>query len=438
MIAFFLIIYFVALLVGLPMITSIGFAALALTGCYGAATGLDFSQIAEAFVSGAIQDNSGLTVLLFVIAGDLMSQAQITDKIFNIFAYFLGKKRGFMPILAAITCMFYGAISGSGIATCVAVGALCFPMLVKLGYDRIFAAGIIVAAGCLGTVIPPSIPLTMCSSLSGGLDQVVLYKLGAILGVVCGVLMCLYCYFYCRVKGNGNQTEIDRWVDNLREKGLGNVVSESIWALLMPVIILGSIFLGIADTAQSAALSVVYALFIGRFVYRTFDMSTLPGLIVSSIRNSIGMLAIVTFAKVFNVSMGALNVGTVINEFITAHSLNGTVLMLLLLLLMLLLGTCNAGGITIFVPIAYPVMVVAGLDPYVCCVAMVIMQTVGQLTPPIGTCLFVMLPQAECDVLELGKKVIPYWIIMCGVCAVVVLFPGIFASLTAGAVIPIP
>lgn len=439
-IAVFLIIYFVLLVFGAtPLVLAIATACFSIPLFFSATADFGLVAIASSFAEATFANNTGITVLLFILAGDVMSHGAITEKIFNIFAYFLGKRKGFMPILSILTCMFYGAISGSGPATTAAVGAMCFPVLVSMGYDKFFSAALLVCAGCLGMVIPPSVPVTGVAALTNGLDIIVLYKVATIVGVACGVLMIVYSYVYCLRHGNGDQVKINAWVDRLRDQGFGYVVKDSIWALLTPIIILGSIFSGFADTAQAAALSLVYAIIISVFVYKTISLKELPQLLMKSLRGGAGMLMMLAFATVFSNAMSALNVNQMLENLVNATNMSGLVVMIFILLYMLIMGAFGAGAsVTLVIPLAYPLMIATGVEPFTACISVVLMQAVGLVTPPIGLCLFVMADYAKCEVSQLTKSLIPFILIMVVVSLFLILFPGVFSGIVAGGTVPIP
>lgn len=433
---FLLINFSLMLIVGVPMVFSITTAAIAMILLFAGQTALSFPGIAAAIGNGLVANNTGITIALFIISGDLMSRGQITDKIFNILAYFLGKKRGFMPLLAIATCMMYGAISGSAPGTTAAVGAMCFPILVRLGYDPTFSAGIIVGAGCLGTVIPPSIQVTGVSALSGGLDLAVLYQVAAVMGVTCIIGIMIYAYIYCLRHGNGNQEMINVWVDELRAMGFGKVLYESIWALLTPVLIMGTIFAGIADTAQAAALSGVYSVLVSIFIYKTIKPNEIWGVITKSVRNSAPMLCMLAFATLLSNTMNTLGVVDVVTDLVQNAHVSKGMFIVVVLLMLVLLGTVSATNITVLTPIMYPIVRALGMEPYSAMMAVMLCSTTGAITPPVGNCLFIMQPMANCTVGELGKKVFPCVIVYVIVSAIAFTMPGLFSVFTAGAVIP--
>lgn len=437
MISAFLILFFGGMiLIGLPVVGCIVLSASSIPLLGNSA--ISFSSIAENSIAGAVQNNVGLTIVLFMIAGEFMARGKLTEKIFDTFAYFLGKKRAFMPILSICTCMFYGAISGSGPATTAAVGAMCYPMLVEMGYDKMFSAAILVSAGCLGMVIPPSVPLTGAAQLSGGLDLVPLYAIAAVAGVAAGALLIIYAIVHCR-KDNGDQAKINAWVDGLRQKSFGALIKESIWAIMTPVIILGTIFTGIADTAQAAAISLVYSVIVAVFVYKTIKVEEIVPLLKKCCMNAAPLCFMISLASVFTAGMRALEIPTLLTEALVSSGVSGTVFVILVLLCMLLLGAfmdCGA-AMTIIVPLVAPIIISYGMDPYTSIVSIIICQAVGLCSPLCGLCLFVMAPIAETTIGELGKHVIKLSALLVLVALIVVLFPSAFSWATAGAAIPV-
>lgn len=439
-VSIFLIVYFALMLVvGTPMAFCIGAVAMMVPLFFGPEAGITFTQAAQWFTSGCTGSNTGLTIVLFMVTGDVMTKGKLTERIFNLFAYFLGKKRGFMPILTIITCMFYGAVSGSSPATVAAVGVLCFPMLVEMGYDKRFSAGIIVSAGCLGGVIPPSTGLTAINALTGGLDLVALFKVAALVGVGSGVIICAYSYIHCLRKGNGDQAKINEWVDGLRKQSFGSVFSDSIWAVLTPVIILGSIFSGIADTVQAAAISLVYGVIVSVYIYKSISMKDLPGIMMNSIRNAGPVLVMVAFATVFSNSIGAIGVTKMLQDFVVNAGWSGSMLMVSVLVFMLIGGTIGAGSsVGLLTPLVYPLMIASGANPFVGGAVMTLMQCLGGLTPPIGMSLFTVVGISKLDIKEVSVAVIPTLLLMFIWALIVVMVPGPFAAVAGNAFIPIP
>ncbi len=435
MIALFLIVFFgMMLFLGVPMVAAIVFSALVLPLFFAGTSPVGFLDVVDWFVTGASANNTGITIILFMLAGEFMSRGKLTEKIFNTFSYFLGKKRGFMPIASIVTCMFYGAISGSGPATTAAVGGMCYPLLISMGYGKMFSAAILVTAGCLGMVIPPSVPLTGASAIAGAIlgfdvDLVVLYKISAVAGVLAGILLIVYAYLYCKRHGNGDQEKINAMVDDLRTRGFGSVLKESIWALITPVIILGTIFTGIADTAEAAAISLVYGILVSVLLYKTVKWSEIFPIAQKCIQNGIPLMIMLAAATIFSNTMTAVEIPTKLANFLVESGVSGSVMICLVLVFMLILGTfMDAGGaMQIIVPLAAPILVAMGMDIYTCLVAVIVAQAIGLTTPPFGLCLFVMCGVADCTVGQMTKHLLIPIVLLILVAFFVALCPGLFA-----------
>lgn len=177
-----------------------------------------------------------LAVPMFVLSGIIMAKGGISKKLFDVFAYFLGKFTAGMPCAVIVTCLFYGAISGSAPATVAAVGSMTIPILSNLGYDLTFSTAIVAVAGGLGVIIPPSIPFIMYGMASGA-SVSDLFLAGIIPGLMIGILLMIYAIYHCRRYGE-DKAKIHAEVQELHNKGLLKVLRESFFAILSPVIIL--------------------------------------------------------------------------------------------------------------------------------------------------------------------------------------------------------
>ncbi len=435
MIPLFLVAFFgMMIFLGVPMVACIVFSALLLPLCFGGASPVHFLDIVDWFVNGASANNTGITIVLFMLAGEFMARGKLTEKIFNTFSYFLGRKKGFLPIISIATCMFYGAISGSGPATTAAVGGMCYPLLVSLGYDRMFSAAILVAAGCLGMVIPPSVPLTGAAAISGSVlgydvDLIALYKIAAVGGVLAGVILIIYAYIHCVRHGNGDQAKINAMVDALQARSFGSILKESIWAIITPVIILGGIFTGITDTAQAAAISLVYGILVSVFVYKTVKPGEIVDITIKCLSNGVPLFIMLAAASIFSGAMTGIEIPAKLADAMVSSGVSGSALICMILLFMLILGTFmdSGGAMQIVVPLVAPLVVAMGMDLYTCLTAIVIAQAIGLTTPPFGLSMFVMCGVAECSVADISKKLILPIILLILVAFFVGLFPGAFA-----------
>ena len=181
-----------------------------------------------------------LAIPLFMLSGVIMAKGGISKRLFNFFAYFIGNKTAGFPCAAIITCLFYGAISGSGPATTAAVGAMAIPFLTGMGYDLVFASAIVAVAGGLGVIIPPSIPFIVYSSMSNTSTSA-LFIAGILPGALIALGLMVVAWAYCKRHGE-DKARLQENYETIRAQGFGRLLRESSWALLTPVIILGSIY----------------------------------------------------------------------------------------------------------------------------------------------------------------------------------------------------
>ena len=255
------ILFVICLVIAIPVSISLGIVAV-LPGAFDPSFTASASYVIRSMLGG-IDSFPLLAVPMFVLAGILMAHGKISQKLFDVFVYFIGKRTAGIPCAVIITCLFYGAISGSAPATVAAVGSMTIPLLIELGYKKDFATAIVAVAGGLGVIIPPSIPFIMYAMATG--ESVSdLFLAGIVPGLMIGALLMFYAYYHCRRYGEDKE-KIDAKVTELREKGFLNILKDSIWALISPVIVLGCIYAGIASPTEAAVISVFYDAFCSNY-----------------------------------------------------------------------------------------------------------------------------------------------------------------------------
>lgn len=348
-----------------------------------------------------------LAVPMFVLSGIIMAKGGISRRLFDVFAYFLGKLPAGMPCAVIVTCLFYGAISGSGPATVAAVGSMTIPILTSLGYDLVFSAAIVAVAGGLGVIIPPSIPFIMYGMASGA-SVGDLFLAGIIPGLLIAGLLIAYTIWHCRRHGEDRE-KIDAQVRALHEKGLLQVLKESFLALLSPVIILGCIYTGVASPTEAAVISVFYALLVSMVFYRTIRLKELWSILAESVRTYAPILFILAASTAFSRVLTLLHVPQQISELILGSFHNPVVILLIINLFLLVVGMVmdTTPAILILTPILLPIAVQIGVDPIQFGVIMVVNLAIGFVTPPIGVNLFVASSLSGVPVMPLSKKALP-------------------------------
>lgn len=351
-----------------------------------------------------------LAVPLFILGGVIMAEGGISKKLFNFFAYFVGRFAGGIPCAVILTCLFYGAISGSGPATTAAVGAMCVPFMISLGYDRKWSAGLVAVAGGLGVIIPPSIPFVLYS-LATGVSTGDLFLGGIIPGILIGVFMMIYAVIYCKRKGE-NKELIREKMDELKNKGFWKLLLESFPALLCPIIVLGGIYAGFVTPTEAACISVFYALIVSLFVYKTITIKDLLPMLRNSVKTYGGLAFVLAFATAFGRVLSLTKATSVITNFITSNFTSGWTVMTALVGIFLVLGMVMDTGpaIIILAPVLLPAVEALGIHEVHFGVVLVCCLSIGLATPPFGLDLFVAGNLSEEQPMAVAKKALPFMI----------------------------
>ena len=344
-----------------------------------------------------------LAVPMFVLSGIIMAKGGISKKLFDVFAYFLGKFTAGMPCAVIVTCLFYGAISGSAPATVAAVGSMTIPILSNLGYDLTFSTAIVAVAGGLGVIIPPSIPFIMYGMASGA-SVSDLFLAGIIPGLM-----------------------IHAEVQELHNKGLLKVLRESFFAILSPVIILGCIYSGVASPTEAAVISVFYALIISLFVYRSIHIRDIWGILVEAIRTFTPILFILAASTAFSRVLTLMQVPQTVSEFILNNFHSPVAILLIINLFLLIVGMVmdTTPAILILTPILLPIVQAIGMDSIQFGVIMVVNLAIGFVTPPIGVNLFVASSLTDVPVMAIAKKAMPMIIFFLAALLLITFIPAI-------------
>lgn len=349
-----------------------------------------------------------LAVPLFILGGVIMAEGGISKKLFNFFSYFVGNIPGGIPCAVILTCLFYGAISGSGPATTAAVGSMCIPFLVSLGYDRQWSAGLVAVAGGLGVIIPPSIPFVLYS-LATGVSTGNLFLAGIIPGILIGLFMMVYAVFYCVRKGEDKQL-IRAKMDELRGQGLGHLFLDSLPALLCPIIILGGIYTGWFTPTEAACISVFYAILVSLFVYKSIKIKDLIPFLCSSVKTYGGLAFVLAFATAFGRVLSLTRATKIVEDFIVGNFSSAFAVMTVLVIIFLILGMVMDTGpaIIILAPVLLPAVQALGVDEVHFGVVLVCCLSIGLATPPFGLDLFVAGNLAEEPPMSVAKKAVPF------------------------------
>ncbi|MCB6610304.1 TRAP transporter large permease [[Clostridium] symbiosum] len=364
-----------------------------------------------------------LAVPLFILGGVIMAKGGISKKLFNFFSYFAGRMPGGLPCAVILTCLFYGAISGSGPATTAAVGSMCVPFLTDLGYEKKWSAGLIAVAGGLGVIIPPSIPFVLYS-LATGVSTGDLFLGGVFPGILIGLFLMIYAVYYC-VRHGEDRALIDARMQELRATGLGKLFADSFWALLCPVIVLGGIYTGFVTPTEAATLSVFYAIIVSLFIYKSIKANELIPFLCESVKTYGGLAFVLAFATAFGRVLSLTRATKAVETFILGNFHSGIAILTVLAIIFLILGMVMDTGpaIIILAPVVLPAVQALGVDPVHFGVVLVCCLSIGLATPPFGLDLFVAGNIAEEPPMAVAKKAVPFMLAFLVALLVIVYVP---------------
>ncbi|WP_102347434.1 TRAP transporter large permease [Bacillus sp. Marseille-P3661] len=348
-----------------------------------------------------------MAVPFFILAGEIMGKGGISQRLFGVANAMVGNKTGGFAIATIITCMFFAAISGSGPATVAAIGGIMIPAMVQQGYDKKFATATVAAAGSIGVIIPPSIPMVMYG-VSGSVSIGDLFIAGIIPGILVGIVMMIWAWYYSKKKGYTGSDE------KTSIKGILKATWEAKWAIIMPVIILGGIYGGIFTPTEAAVVAVVYGLVAGKFLYRELKFKDIPKILIDSMLTTATVLVIVGAATGFGRLLTIEQIPNQVASAMMSVSENPFVIMALITILLLIVGCFmdTIAAIIILTPILLPIALQIGYDPIHFGIIMVVNLAIGFITPPLGVNLFVGSGISGLSIEDLSKAVVPFFVAM--------------------------
>ncbi|WP_434309084.1 TRAP transporter large permease [Hominifimenecus sp. rT4P-3] len=422
-----LVLFILLIVISIPIATSMGIVSV-IPGLADSTFSANPVYLLRAIISG-LESVPYLAIPMFILSGTIMSKGEISKKLFDFISYFIGKKRAGLPCAVIITCLFFGALSGSATATVAAVGSMTIPILVALNYDKVFCTALVAVAGGLGVIIPPSIPMIVYATVAG--ESVGDMFIGGILpGILIAACLMIYTYYYCRKHGEDRE-KISETVDKIRSKGLGKVFMQSFWALLTPVIILGSIYGGLATPTEAAVISVFYALIVSLCVYRTMSVKDIVPVLKESVSYCLPALFILATASAFARVLALLQVPQSLGLWIGDTFGSKITVLLAINIFLLFLGMVmdTTPAIVIVAPILAPIVTALGVNGVHFGIIVVVNLAIGFVTPPIGTNLFIASSVTGVEVLAIAKKAIPFLLFFLVALMVVTFVPALSTCL---------
>jgi len=389
---------FTFMLMGIPVAVALGLSSLLTIMAFGQdslpSLSLKLFETSEHFTL--------LAIPYFILAGAFMTTGGVAKRMIRFAIACVGHLRGGLAIASVLACMLFAAVSGSSPATVVAVGSIVIAGMVRAGYPKDFAAGVVCNAGTLGILIPPSIVMVVYGAATET-SVGKLFMAGVIPGIVLGLMLMTAIWVLARIKNLPRQPRAS--LKEVLEAG-----RDSIWGLLLLVIILGGIYGGIFTPTEAAAVSAVYAFFIAVFVYRDIGFSKVPGVLVDASRVTVMLMFIIANALLFAHVLTTERIPQVIAEQIVAWGMPSWGFLIVVNILLLVAGAFMepTGIILILAPILFPIAEHLGIDPVHLGIIMVVNLEIGMVTPPIGLNLFVTAGITKMSIGEVVHAALPW------------------------------
>lgn len=381
-------------------------------------TNLDLAVLAQYSVTG-IDSFTLLAIPFFILAGTIMSVGGIATRLIDVAASMLGAITGGLGAVVAISSMFFGALSGSSLATVSAIGSIMVPQMKRKGYDLGYSAVLTACAGTVGAVIPPSIPLVIYGVVTGT-SVGDLFLAGIVPGILIGIGLMIGNYFICKKRGYAGEERVPI-------RGVLKSIWVAKWALMAPVIILGGIYAGIFTPTEAAVVAVVYSIVVSAFIYREISLKGLyDAFVTTAVVNGITTF-LLGISTGFAAYLSMAQVPRELTEWLTGITENKYIFLLIINVALLLIGCVidNIPATVILSPMLLPVMVAYGVDPVHFGVFMTINLLIGLVTPPYGCSLFVASAVCNVRMEEMLKNiVVPFSILV--ICLLIVTYiPGL-------------
>jgi len=405
--------------IGMPIAVSLGLSSLV--------TIFFFSQDSLASMSIKLFETSEhytlMSIPFFVLAGALMSTGGVAKRMVVFAIAAVGHLRGGLAIASILACMLFAAVSGSSPATVVAIGSIVIAGMVKNGYPKEFAAGVICNAGTLGILIPPSIVMVVyCAVTEESVGRI--FMAGVIPGLLLGLMLMFAVWWRAgklKVKPPPKASATEVLV----------AFKDSMWGLALLVIIMGGIYGGIFTPTEAAAVSAVYALVVAVFIYRDLRMKQLPHVFLDAARTTVMLMFIVGNALLFAHVLTTERIPQTIAEQIVGMGMTPWMFLLVVNIILLVAGNFMepTGIILILAPIFFPISKQLGIDPIHLGVLMVVNMEIGMVTPPVGLNLFVTSGVTGMNLVQVTRAALPWLMVLLTFLVMVTYIPAITLTL---------
>lgn len=399
MIPIIFLVFFIGLLIGIPIAIALGLGAVAAFWIDGS---FPIAQVPHKMVNG-VYSFPLVAVPLFILAGSLAGETSIAVRLVRLASALVGHIRGGLGHVNVASSMFFGGISGSAVADTAAVGSLMIPAMEKQGYSREDAGAITISSSTIGILVPPSIPMVLYG-VTVGSSIGALFLAGIVPGILVGLLLMVAVYVMAKRKG---------WPQSEKRAPVGELwaaFKDAILSLLLPVFLLGAIVTGLTTATEAGVIGVLYALFLAGVVYREYSWRQLFNITIESAINTAVPLFVVATTSVVAWVVAIEQFPAALVQFFNDLDVGPIFVLLLMNFFLLLVGMFVdlVPAIILFGPILLPVAVASGMDPIQFGTMMVVNLGVGLITPPVGNCLYVGAAVARVPIWRLVRATLPF------------------------------
>ncbi|MBT2689258.1 TRAP transporter large permease subunit [Bacillus sp. ISL-47] len=409
-----LISFFVLCLIRVPIAVSLGLSSIF------ALTLIDFTMypvIEKMFLS--VNSSALMAIPGFVFAGIIMARGGISFYLIEALKSWVGHFRGGLALATILACMIFAAISGSSPATAAAIGTIMIPAMVEAGYSKRYAMGLVAAAGTLGILLPPSIPLIIYGVVS---EQSIgdLFTAGILPGIFLGSLLMASAIINARIKNYGTLPKASM-SERLKK------TRKAIWGFILPVLILGGIYTGVMTPTEASFVAALYALIISVFVYKEMKMDLFNRVTKESINITAMIFLIIASANIFGMFLTTEQIPQTVSQWVESSSTNVWVFLLGVNAMFFILGMFldAVSIILITLPILLPILNMFGLNLIHFAIIMTINMELAMITPPVGLNLFVVSGITREKVGNVVRGVLPFFAILIVGLIAVIIFPQI-------------
>jgi C4-dicarboxylate transporter DctM subunit len=359
-----------------------------------------------------------MAIPFFILAGNFLTHGGVARRMIAFATSLVGHWYGGLALSGVLACALFAAVSGSSPATVVAIGSILLPAMVKQGFPKKFGAGVITTSGALGILIPPSIVMVMYSvATNASIGR--LFMAGVIPGIVLATMLGVTTWYRAR-KFDYPRLERASWGERWR------TFKQSVWGLLLIIVVIGGIYTGLFTPTEAAAMSAVYAFFVAVFVYKDLTLKQVPKVLLDSANMSAMLLYIITNAVLFSFLLTSEQIPQAMAEWMIAKGLGPISFLLFVNVLLLLAGNVMEPSsiVLIMAPILFPVAMKLGIDPVHFGILITVNMEVGMCHPPVGLNLYVASGITKMGITELTVAVWPWLLTMLLFLGVVTYWPS--------------